>query len=428
MLPVKPKSAKAKLKPKKAKTTTLREDYPKVRIVKRRKGFAYQVDCRRKGWTGPAQPEFLTKKEALDKAREVAALVDDKGLEGAGSYTSLLENGELAEFSKQLQPFGKTIADAVAHYLEVLRSNQSVETSPLVTETLKRWVAYKEAGTDGVLRPRSLATLRYWSQRLAKIYPTQRLQHLNYQLIRQTKDELKTTEGKPASTHLRKHFVGHLSQLLNWCIQQGLTDINPTVRIKVKTPIPEAEFLNLAQCRQLVSVLNLPEFKPLVGLVSIGLFAGIRVAEIARLHWSDINLDQMHISVVRKSAKTKRGRSITITPVLKSWLVNVDQTQPFIGTPPRRLMERFKKDLGFPWSHNVMRHTFATYWQSHNRDAARLSANLGNSEAVASKNYVRMVSKSDAEQFWSLYPYSDTATEFFNFTEQNSKSDELESV
>ena len=81
-----------------------------MRIVNRRKGFAYQVDCRRKGWTGPAQPEFLTKKEALDKAREVAALVDDKGVEGAGSYTNLLENGELAEFAKQLQPFGKTIA------------------------------------------------------------------------------------------------------------------------------------------------------------------------------------------------------------------------------------------------------------------------------------------------------------------------------
>ena len=75
-----------------------------------------------------------------------------------------------------------------------------------------------------------------------------------------------------------------------------------------------------------------------------------------------------------------------------------------------------------------MRHTFATYWQSHNRDAARLSANLGNSEATASKHYVRMVSKADAEQFWSLYPYSDTATEFFNFTEQNSESGEPASV
>ena len=112
---MKTKSAKAKLKPKKPKTTTIREDYPKVRIVKRRKGFAYQVDCRRKGWTGPAQPEFLTKKEALDKAREIAALVANKSIVGAGNYTSLLENGELAEFSKQLQPFGKTIGDAVSY-------------------------------------------------------------------------------------------------------------------------------------------------------------------------------------------------------------------------------------------------------------------------------------------------------------------------
>ena len=92
------------------------------------------------------------------------------------------------------------------------------------------------------------------------------------------------------------------------------------------------------------------------------------------------------------------------------------------------MVERFKKELGVSWSHNVMRHTFATYWQSQNRDAARLSANLRNSEATASKHYVRMVSKADAEQFWSLYPYSDTASEFFNFTEQNSKSDEPASV
>ena len=113
MLPVKPKSAKAKLKHKKAKTTTLREDYPKVRIVKRRKGFAYQVNCRSKGWTGPAQPEFLTKKEALDKAREVAALIKDKGIEGAGSYTTLLENGELAEFYKRPRNFLSVISAGI---------------------------------------------------------------------------------------------------------------------------------------------------------------------------------------------------------------------------------------------------------------------------------------------------------------------------
>jgi hypothetical protein len=91
-------------------------------------------------------------------------------------------------------------------------------------------------------------------------------------------------------------------------------------------------------------------------------------------------------------------------------------------------MDRFKKELGFRWNTNVIRHTYATYWQSQNRDGARLSSNLGNTEAVASRHYVRMVSKADAEQFWTLYPYSETATQFFGFTEQTSKSDELESV
>jgi integrase len=425
---VKTKSAKAKLKPKKPKTTTIREDYPKVRIVKRRKGFAYQVDCRRKGWTGPAQPEFLTKKEALDKAREIAALVANKSIVGAGNYTSLLENGELAEFSKQLQPFGKTIGDAVAHYLEVLRSNQSTATSPRVTETLERWFAYKEAGTDGVLRPRSLGSLRYWSKRLAKLFPTQRLQDLTYDLIRKTTDELKTTEGKPASTHLRKHFIGHLGQFLNWCIQQGLTATNPTPRIKIKVPVPDAIFLSIGECRRIVSVLNRPEFKPLIGPVAIGLFTGIRVAEISRLQWCDIHLDQMQISVIRRVGKTRRGRSITIHPVLKAWLEKLDPNQPFVGLAPRRLMDRFKKELGFKWNTNVVRHTYATYWQSQNRDGARLSSNLGNTEAVASRHYVRMVSKADAEQFWTLYPYSETATQFFGFTEQSSKSGEPESV
>ena len=423
-------SAKAKLKRVKRtkKSTIVREEYPKVRIIQRRKGIAYQVDCRRKGWSGSKQPEFLTRKEALEKAREVAALVDSKGVGGAANYTTHLENREITQFAQQLEPFGKTIADAVAHYLEVLKAQQDTIASPLVSEVLPRWLTYKESGTDGILRPRTKSNIQHWAKRLAQIFPTERLKELTYDIIRKTKDELRDTEDKPASVHLRKHFINHLGQFLNWCIQQGLTDSNPTIRIKIKVPIPEAEFYSLQQCRRLLSVLNLPEYKPLVASITIGLFAGIRVSEIARLQWTDINLDQMQISVVRGSSKTKRGRSINISPVLKSWLVKLDQNQPFVGAPPRRLMERCKKELGIPWSHNVLRHTFATYWQSQNRDAARLSANLGNTEATASKHYVRMVSKSDAEQFWNLYPYSETADNFFSFTEQNEESGEPVSV
>jgi len=107
---------------------------------------------------------------------------------------------------------------------------------------------------------------------------------------------------------------------------------------------------------------------------------------------------------------------------LKAWLNCSDTSSPYLGKPPRRLMERFRKQLGFRLPQNVLRHTYATYWQSRNQNYSTLADHLGNTEEVASRHYVRMVSKADAEQFWSLYPYSETATQFFGFTEQTSKS------
>jgi integrase len=192
--------------------------------------------------------------------------------------------------------------------------------------------------------------------------------------------------------------------------------------------VPDAEFLNLEQCNRLVEVLNLPEFKPVRTSVVVGLFAGIRQAELERLTWADVNLDQNTIGVSQSKSKIRRGRSVPIEPVLKAWLSTCDTTTKTLGNPPRRLMEQFRKRVGFKLPQNVFRHTYATYWQSRNKNYSTLADNLGNTEEVASRHYVRMVSKADAEQFWSLYPYSETATQFFGFTEQSSKSGEPESV
>jgi integrase len=158
------------------------------------------------------------------------------------------------------------------------------------------------------------------------------------------------------------------------------------------------------------------------------MFAGIRQAELDRLTWGEVNLDQGTIAVPQSKSKIRRGRTVPIEPVLKAWLDCSDTSSSQLGKPPRRLMERFRKQLGFRLPQNVLRHTYATYWQSRNQNYSTLADHLGNTEEVASRHYVRMVSKADAEQFWSLYPYSDTATEFFNFTEQNSKSGEPASV
>jgi hypothetical protein len=251
---------------------------------------------------------------------------------------------------------------------------------------------------------------------------------LTYDHLRKHYDGLLDTKGKPASPRYRKQFIGYLGQFFNWCIQQGHATTNPTIRIKVRSAVPDAEFLSLDQCRTLVKVLNLPDFKPLRSTVAIGMFAGIRQAELDRLTWGEVNLDQGTIAVPQSKSKIRRGRTVPIEPVLKAWLDCSDTSSSQLGKPPRRLMERFRKQLGFRLPQNVLRHTYATYWQSRNQNYSTLADHLGNTEEVASRHYVRMVSKADAEQFWALYPYSATASEFFGFTEQTSKSDEPESV
>ena len=54
--------------------------------------------------------------------------------------------------------------------------------------------------------------------------------------------------------------------------------------------------------------------------VAIGLFAGLRAAEIARLDWREVDIERRHIEV--KAAKTKNAqrRLVTISENLAAWL------------------------------------------------------------------------------------------------------------
>jgi integrase len=60
-----------------------------------------------------------------------------------------------------------------------------------------------------------------------------------------------------------------------------------------------------------------PEFIP---FLAIGAFAGLRAAEIQRLDWAEIRLDDGFIEVKASKAKTASRRLVPITDNLKAWL------------------------------------------------------------------------------------------------------------
>lgn len=409
---------KAKAAKTKNRTTAsrIRDEFPPVRLVRRRNGSkAYRVDCRSAGWVGQSTYEFPTRKQALEKAREIAEAVKSRGVPATSSAILFQDTGEVAEWNKRLSVYNKTVREAVEFYLEHLASEQERSKSLAVSELMVRWSQFKQDPAQQ-LRPRTKKSIDWWSKRLAAEFDGLKVTDLTHDRFRKHFDNLTDTDGKPASPRYRKQFLGYLGQFFNWCIQNGYAESNPTHRIKVRNVVPDAQFLSLEQCRRVVEVLNLSEFKPIRSSVVLGMFAGIRQAELDRLTWADVNTDQNSIAVTRNNSKIRRGRSVPMEPVLKAWLELCHTGSASLGNPSRRLMERFRSKLGFKLPQNVFRHTYATYWQSRNKNYAALADNLGNTEEVASRHYVRLVPQKDADQYWSLYPHSEILGKFFAVT------------
>jgi len=58
----------------------------------------------------------------------------------------------------------------------------------------------------------------------------------------------------------------------------------------------------------------------LVPWLAIAGFAGLRSAELARLDWSEVNLEEQHITVAADKAKTGARRVVPISDNLSGWL------------------------------------------------------------------------------------------------------------
>src|ERR1035441_3491487 len=65
----------------------------------------------------------------------------------------------------------------------------------------------------------------------------------------------------------------------------------------------------------------------LVPFLAIGAFAGLRHAEIQRLDWSEVRLDENLIEIKASKAKTASRRLVPIVPNLKQWLAKYRQPE-----------------------------------------------------------------------------------------------------
>jgi integrase len=329
-------------------------------------------------------------------AKSFAALKNSElirhGKEGAEFPTALRIMAQNAV--EHLKPFGKTITDAVQHYVAYLEASAKSCTA---VQLVKELVAAKEK--DGASQ-RHVDDLRSRLNIFAEKFNGQPVATITSAEIDDWLRDL------PVSPVTRNHYRRLIILAFNFAVDRGYAISNPAVKTaEAREPKSKPGILSVEQANALLENAS-PEILP---YIAIGLFAGLRRAEIERLDWSEVDFESGHIEVTAEKSKSKiANRFVAMQPNLREWLLSVRKLKGNV-TPSenfRELFEQARGDAGIKnWPDNALRHSFASYHVAHFKDAKALALEMGHSDSGMLFNHYRaLVKPKEAERYWNLKP------------------------
>jgi integrase len=218
------------------------------------------------------------------------------------------------------------------------------------------------------------------------------------------------------------NFHRTAKQLFSHAVPRGYCAKNLLDAIDKPKIAPKDE-VGIFSPEELQAILSAADAKILPWL-AIGAFAGLRTAEIDRLHWEDLNFERGLIEIKAAKAKTAKRRLVPITPALAAWLSPYKTSKGQIR--PKNFHNRRRhayKAAGFstaccepkgerdpdkklrPAPANALRHSFASYRFSDTNNAAQTAVELGHtSTALLFSTYRELVSPEQAKKYWDIRP------------------------
>lgn len=255
------------------------------------------------------------------------------------------------------------------------------------------------------LRPRTLADMRYISQKLMQSNPGLPQKHV-HAISAADCERFVCTAFSHARQRVKARLI--LSSIFATALRKGWCSDNPVARIR--PPRITEQKISILRTEEIRSLLlNASRYRKGICLpaVAIMLYAGIRPNETERLSWEQIDLQNGFITIEPQHSKTGGARRVTIHPPLARLLRLSPQQKGRICPPNWRkhwatLHKLSGWDENKPWQADILRHTFATYhllyfksyellqWETGHRDAAMLRT-----------RYVDMSKADNAHAFWN---------------------------
>jgi integrase/recombinase XerD len=171
----------------------------------------------------------------------------------------------------------------------------------------------------------------------------------------------------------------------------------------------------IAACADLKSDPSLPNSLKVnasdaLSAVCIMLFAGVRPAEIKRLTWRNLDLEEGTLFIANTAAKTDRSREIAMPETLIAWLkyAEADKDESMLICPPNwdRKIKAIRHKAGIAKSgKDQLRKSFASYHLQAFGDVNATRSIMGHeTDEVLFTNYRNAVRKKDALEFWKIRP------------------------
>ncbi len=302
-----------------------------------------------------------------------------------------------------LEPFGATLTAAAADYAERRRMLERTVTFEVLKEEL---LAAKEA--DGV-SSRYLADLKHRMVAFSKEFGDRMVASIE---TREIDDWLRALRQGPIS---RNNFRRNLGVAFSYALSRNYCAANPITRTAQAKEVPKAP--GILRPVEMAALLNVAPVKMLPTLC-LGGFAGLREAEISRLTWADIDLDENVIRIDAGASKTASRRVVPVVPALAAWLgtiaaksgsVHVDRYHPGLNIARRAaLAELTEREVDAPnlreWPHNALRHSFISYRLASVSNAAQVAMEAGHGQAVLHRHYKALVTPTEAKAWFALRP------------------------
>jgi len=360
----------------------------------------------RQGW-GPVlrckdgtRKIFRSKKAAEDYVGTAQVRVA-KYSAGSGTFSDV-------EFGAFRMALGMVNGDCQKLLLAVQQYVQKVEDAPKSTPPRAEVIARHfliQRTINGEIREKTLSQYRYEMRLFRK--------HFGKRLISDiTKSDLQSwVRALKLAPKSKRNIIRTFKLLFDHAIKLELRTDNPTLGLelpRVNQAAPER--LSATTCELLLETAVRIKSRFLAALV-IGLFTGARPAEICRLDWKHISLDEDRINVPGDVGKTHQYRWMGISPLLRQWLEfpGIKTSATVIPRHDLETYERWRKQLltaaGLTeWPHDALRHTHASFDYAIRGDFDSVAANLGNSPTISRKHYIAPATRKEAEQFLQLTP------------------------